>query len=156
MTEFTEFTEAEWHDGDDVGFEDGAEVDWDREADLQEVVGEKPVIEADGLEAQEEAELDSVIQGFRDRAGKEAQRNAEVTLADAYVCVCFATREQREAFMAAKGWLRVGRRYVDGRRIAALEGIDLPPDPEWPQTKRDRTWDDLAMSVEENRALPLE
>jgi hypothetical protein len=139
-----------------VGVEaDGDDIDWSREEALREVVGEQVEVSADSMEANDEAVLGSVIAGFRARAGREAERQAEVTMADCYVCVCFATRAQREAFLQATRWIILGRRYIDGREVASRMGIDLPPDPEWPQTKRsDATWDDWAMTVQENRALP--
>lgn len=152
--QFTEFTEAEWSDASE-DFQADAEIDWDHEANLREVIGEPTgPVEADNLEDADEQVLDEVIQGFRDRSGKEAERLAEVTLADCYIVLCFATRAQREAYLQATGWSTIGRRYIDGRRVAAKEGIDLPPDPEWPQSKRDHTWDSFAMTVEENEALP--
>ncbi len=145
----------EWADAAADLHDDGSEIDWDREEQLREVIGEQPDLpDTDNLEDADAALLDSVVAGFRARAGKEAGRQAEVTLADCYVVLCFATQAQREAYLRGKGWTTIGRRYIDGRVVAAREGIDLPPDPEWPQTRRDHTWDSLAMTVEENRALP--
>lgn len=154
--QFTEFTEAEWDSAEADYTDTGEELDWDRESSLREVVGEFADNPTGTYEQRDEEVLDGVIQGFRDRAGREAERHAEVTLADTYVVMCFATRDQRDAYLRAKGWMTLGRRYIDARAVAAREGIDLPPDPEWPQNRRDRSWDSFAMTVEENRALPDE
>jgi hypothetical protein len=38
--------------------------------------------------------------------------------------LCFQSREQKEAFLCAKGWC--GDKYLDGLTVARQEGIALP------------------------------
>ena len=90
-------------------------------------------------------ELDAIQQGFRDRRDREAERAELVTMTDYYFCVCFATRQQRQAFLDGVGWdIAAGDRYLDGRALAKRDGVELPPDPVFPAIRRDSTWDDLA------------
>jgi hypothetical protein len=105
------------------------------------------------LEADAAAELDAVSQGFRDRKAREAERMELATNSDYWLCVCFATQAQRDAFLAASNWRDLGMRYLDGREIARRQGIELPPDPVWPNARRDTSWDDYAMTVEDNRSI---
>ncbi|GAB3952510.1 hypothetical protein GCM10029976_090840 [Kribbella albertanoniae] len=105
------------------------------------------------LEADAAAELDAVQQGFRDRKEREAERMELATNSDYWLCVCFATQAQRDAFLAATNWRDLGTRYLDGREIARRQGIELPPDPVWPNARRDTTWDSYAMTVEENQSI---
>jgi hypothetical protein len=105
------------------------------------------------LEADAAAELDAVAQGFRDRKDREAERMELATNSDYWLCLCFATQAQRDAFLAATNWRDLGVRYLDGREIARRQGIELPPDPVWPNARRDTTWDAYAMTVEENRSI---
>ncbi|MEV8373000.1 hypothetical protein AB0P21_09700 [Kribbella sp. NPDC056861] len=104
------------------------------------------------LEADAAAELDAVAQGFRDRKDREAERMELATNSDYWLCVCFATQAQRDAFLAAINWRDLGTRYLDGREIARRQGIELPADPVWPNARRDTSWDAYAMSVEDNRS----
>lgn len=99
------------------------------------------------------AELDAVAQGFRDRKDREAERFELATNSDYWLCLCFSTMAQRDAFLAAAGWRDLGHRYLDGREIARRAQWPLPPDPEWPSAKRDTSWDQYAMTVEENRSI---
>lgn len=122
-------------------------------ADLATAVP-KPLEDLDytgSLERDAAAELDAVAQGFRDRKAKEAERMELATNSDYWFCVCFATLAQRDAFLAATGWRDLGLRYLDGRDVARRMGHDLPPDPVWPNAHRERSWDQYAMTVEENR-----
>jgi hypothetical protein len=100
-----------------------------------------------------EEELDAVAQGFRDRKDREAERYELATNSDYWLCLCFATQAQRDAFLAETGWRDLGYRYLDGRALANRMGVDLPPDPDWPNSKRDTSWDGFAMTVEDNRAV---
>jgi hypothetical protein len=102
------------------------------------------------------AELDAIAAGFRERKDKEAERFELAVNTDYWMCLCFATQAQRNAFVDAAGWRDLGTRYLDGREVARRLGYDLPPDPEWPNSKRDTTWDKYAMTVEENRSIPTE
>jgi len=105
------------------------------------------------LQTDAKAELDAVSQGFRDRKAKEAERMELATNSDYWFCVCFATMDQRDAFLAATGWREHGTRFLDGRDIARRMDIDLPADPVWPNAKRDGSWDEFAMTVEDNRSI---
>lgn len=143
------------YDPDDVlGFgEDGA-----AQASHGDLDGAVPHV-LDGLEPtgnlqhDAAAELDAVAQGFRDRKAREAERYELATNSDYWFCICFATMAQRDAFLAATDWREHGTRYLDGRDIARRMGIDLPPDPDWPNGKRDGSWDEFAMTVEDNRNI---
>lgn len=107
------------------------------------------------LEDDAREELDAVAQGFRDRKNREAERMELATNSDYWFAVCFATQAQRDAFIEADGLQDLGYRYLDGRDIARRRGITLPPDPVWPNQKVDHSWDDYAMTIEDNRNIDL-
>lgn len=44
-----------------------------------------------------------------------------------WACLWFDTREQKEAFLNAMGWMQFGNKYLDGQEIAKEMGIRLPP-----------------------------
>jgi hypothetical protein len=145
-----------WSDasGDLWSADDATDVlDQDTEQAIREEIGEPIEPVGDSLEEADADLLDKTIAGFRARAGKEASRLETVTMADCYFCVCFATREQMDAFVDQAGWRMLFSRYIDGREVAKRMGLELPPDPEWPASKRDATWDQFAMTVAENRSL---
>lgn len=88
------------------------------------------------------ADLDEVQSGFRKRAADESNRFALATDTEYWACLCFQTREQKEAFLAALDILKFGDRYLDGQEVAKQLGVALPkadvpyktsakPDPAW-------------------------
>jgi hypothetical protein len=102
-----------------------------------------------------EEELDAVAKGFRDRRDREAERYELATNSDYWMCLCFSTQAQRTAFLTGTGWRDLGIRFLDGRALAKRLGIDLPADPEWPNSRRDSSWDNYAMTAEDNHAIDL-
>lgn len=88
------------------------------------------------------ADLDAVQEGFRKRAKDEGKRFALATDTEYWACLCFQTREQKEAFLAALDLLKFGDKYLDGQEVAKQLGVALPeaavpyktsakPDPAW-------------------------
>jgi hypothetical protein len=63
------------------------------------------------------------------RDAVERRRVEDVTDSEYWVAVCFDSRTQKEEFLRAVGLLRDGDKYIDGRKLAALFGIGLTPDP---------------------------
>jgi hypothetical protein len=82
----------------------------------------------DDIEEAVEVELNAVQQGFRDRQKAEAERFLDATDSGFYTCVVFSNRAQNDAFLRAIGKLGEGDLFIDGRDLAALMKIDLPPD----------------------------
>lgn len=74
------------------------------------------------------AELSALLQGFKNRAKDEALRAREATDTLHWFAVSFQTREQMTAFLKAAGWSNLlDDQYIDGLKVAKLEGIELPP-----------------------------
>lgn len=149
----------DWVDAayDLVGYDSAEGFDWTAEQDLDEIIGEPPPRStADTLDQRETDRYDAVIEGFREREKLEVERAAEATFSDHYVVLVFATKNQKDVYVRTKGWhlLGHGERFIDGRAVARTEKIDIPPDPVWKPVRREGTWDHMAMTVEENRALP--
>lgn len=78
------------------------------------------------LAADSAAELDAVAQGFRDRTKWEDDRFRLATDSEYWFAVCFTSREDKDAFLAAARLLPVGDKYLDGSAVAAILGIDMP------------------------------
>lgn len=79
------------------------------------------------IEEAAEAEITALQQGFRDRAAQEAARYADATDTGFYSVVVFDNRAQCEAWLVGIGKLGKGDLYLDGRDLAALMNIPLPP-----------------------------
>lgn len=73
------------------------------------------------------AEYSALLEGFKSRARGEEERKRLVTDSEYWVAICFETREQKEAFLAALDLLRHGDKYMDGYRVAEKFGVALPP-----------------------------
>lgn len=72
------------------------------------------------------ATLNAVERGFRARARDEEKRFREATDSEYWFAVCFQTREQKEAFLAAIKLLAYGDKYIDGQVLAEALGVALP------------------------------
>lgn len=64
---------------------------------------------------------------FKEQAKKEDQRFLDDNDSEFWFAVCFQSREQKEAFLAALGWAEFGDKYLSGRKCAKKQGVDLPP-----------------------------
>jgi hypothetical protein len=72
------------------------------------------------------AELTAVHNSFKERAQAEAKRFKKATESGHWVCLCFQTQEQADAF--ARAVAGKPDRFPDGVKIAKKLGIALPAD----------------------------
>lgn len=68
-------------------------------------------------------ELTALEQAYRERAANEANRFYAATDSEYWACVCFRSREEREAFMRAIGE-DPDTKYITGDRLKDLTGIE--------------------------------
>lgn len=71
------------------------------------------------------------------------ERERQKSWADAcdteyWVCLCFASREEKEVFLDSTGLANIGDKYLDGADVAKLWEIPLPPRPRKPLVARKR------------------
>lgn len=73
-------------------------------------------------------QLSDLQKGFADRAKKERERYKRAADSGYWFAVYFETREQKEAFLAAKNLRKkvYGDLYIDGRKWARQDNIELP------------------------------
>jgi hypothetical protein len=85
----------------------------------------------DNTEHDMKAELDTLQSAFQQRAKEEAERFLTTTDSAYWTCLCFDSREQKEAFLKALAWDQVsnGDDILDGVALAKQLGIALPPTP---------------------------
>lgn len=104
-----------------------------------------PIEETGNPETDCAAELDAVQDAFRARAKDEGERFRLATDSEYWAAICFQTREQKEAFLAALGVLVHGDKYLDGQVVADKLGIALPKAnvPYNTSAKRDKSWDEF-------------
>ena len=72
------------------------------------------------------ADLSELQAGFRKRAKDEGRRFEQATDTEYWACLCFQTREQKEAFLKALNLLAIGDKYLDGQEVARVLGVELP------------------------------
>jgi len=101
-------------------------------------------LQAEDIEAVAEAEITSVLAGFKDRARKEEARFIDAVDTEHWVCLCFQTREQKEEWLRKTGLAELGDKYLDGMRVADEMGITLTsPVPPMPKLRIDKRFEDL-------------
>jgi len=77
------------------------------------------------VETDAAAELDALAQGFRQRRDQEEKRFRNATDSEYWFAVCFRTRADKDAFLAAVGAVaRLGDKYIDGYALAKQLGLD--------------------------------
>ena len=102
--------------------------------------GLKKVATGSKVEAKK-AELNALQQGFADRAKQEKKRFEDATDSEFWFCMCFNTREQKEAFLEQIGWDTNGAdKYVDGVDVARQVGLKLPASPIRREPRIDKTF----------------
>lgn len=100
------------------------------------------------IEADSAAEMSAVKAGFIARTQQESRRRERATDSEYWVCMCFQSREQVEEFLRRTGWGLPTDKYIDGQRVAASLGVEIPA--ENPLTERVRIsqdWADLSMPI---------
>ena len=87
-------------------------------------------------------ELDEVKKGFRERAKDEGNRFTLATDTEYWACICFQTREQKDAFLKALQLFELGDKYLDGQEVAEVLGVKLPKAdvPYNTSSKIDKSW----------------
>lgn len=103
---------------------------------------------AGDIEIDSAAEMTAIKTGFVQRALNEDKRRQKATDSEYWVCLCFQSREQVEAFIETTGWGRRTDKYIDGQRVAAKLGVKLPHED--PPSRRIRISDDWS-----NLSLPI-
>ena len=98
-------------------------------------------------ETNSQEEASALLDGFRERANREAERFTLATDSEFWFAIGFQSREQKEVFLAAMQWLGYGDKYLNGCHIAEDSGIKLPQVKLADPTKKpvDRKLDALAM-----------
>jgi len=71
---------------------------------------------------------DANAAGYRERAKSEADRFKLATDSEYWFAVCFRTREEKDAFLAASGLDRLGDKYLDGQAAATILGVGTGQD----------------------------
>lgn len=78
------------------------------------------------LEGQCLDEFAAMKQMMKDSDKAYRERRELVTDTEYWFAVCFETREQKEMFLQAMGWILLGDKYLDGTQLARLQNIPLP------------------------------
>lgn len=86
-------------------------------------------------EADTVAEASALLTAFKARSNERDAHYKTAMDSEFWFAVCFATREQKDAFLQAKAWVLAGDKYLDGAVVAELMGVELPPKPSWMKKK---------------------
>ncbi|OFW58430.1 MAG: hypothetical protein A2Y75_01595 [Candidatus Solincola sediminis] len=62
---------------------------------------------------------------FAERAKEEQRRFTQATDSEYWCCICFTTREEKEEFLKKTGLFEHGDKYLDGRVVAGVLGVEL-------------------------------
>jgi hypothetical protein len=77
-------------------------------------------------EVQDDAqEVKSAFIKGLDERNKKFQQDTDMEF---FIAIAFQNREQKEAFLKAKGWDKLGDKYFAGIDIAPIEGVKLAVD----------------------------
>lgn len=80
------------------------------------------------LEGDVLVEAQAIREAFQQKYRGELDRFRVLDDPEYWFLVCFQTREQKEAFLAAVGWEKFGgKRYLNGLDLARHLGVDIQP-----------------------------
>ena len=82
-----------------------------------------------------EKKVAEIRTSFMARTQAEAKRVELVTDTEFWCCLCFETRDQKDAFLKAANLFDIGDKYLDGRQVAKRLGIDPGAKVQWPKTR---------------------
>jgi hypothetical protein len=74
-------------------------------------------------------EMDTFRAEFSKLAKSEVDGAILANDSEFWCALVFQTREQKEAFLKAMGWIKNGDKYIDGQWAAKKQGITLPEAP---------------------------
>lgn len=102
---------------------------------------------AGNFEEDSKAEFSAIRSSFAERAREENKRRELATDSEYWICLCFQTREQKEAFLAGLKLSTDADKYIDGRLLAVKLGIDLPANPIFSEPRVDHSWDEFSLKL---------
>ncbi len=104
-------------------------------------VGDAPAAPEENTAAEQRADMTALQKGFNARRQQEQERFYEAVDSEFWCCLCFQTREQKDAFLRALKLLHLGDKYLDGVKVAEVLGVAgaLPPGPDWNRRQRKNT-----------------
>jgi hypothetical protein len=98
-----------------------------KKAGFMQQAGDDPLADVPvtgNVETDAAAELDALAKGFRERRDQEEKRFRDATDSEYWFAVCFRSRADKDAFLAAVGAVqRLGDKYIDGYALAKQLGI---------------------------------
>ena len=129
------------------------QTDEERELNAMLAILEKERAELEGLiktaQGDQANKLTELQKAFRARAKAERERFLQATDSEYWFCVCFQTRAQKDFFLKALSWDKLGDKYLDGIKLAeGIGGIDLPPaDLRFILAKEDRRLSEISQPL---------
>lgn len=78
-------------------------------------------------EVDSKRELNAFEQAAKAALQREKDARADMFDTEYFACICFQSRDQKEAFLSALGLLEHGDKYLDGYEVAEKVGVVLPP-----------------------------
>lgn len=103
------------------------------------------VEETGDLEADTEAEFSAILDGYAKRQKQDQDRFRLAVDTEFWFAVCFQSREQKDRFLAAMGWIINGDKYIDGTWLCEQYGIQIEPVRlANKKTRKDKKWQALA------------
>lgn len=87
--------------------------------------------------------ISEVENSFIKRAKTEKERFDLATDSEYWVCLCFQSREQVEAFIEKSGWGEKTDKYIDGQEVASRLNISLPQCPEFGKIRINKSFSEI-------------
>jgi len=81
----------------------------------------------DDVEADATAEVSEVLRTIIEE--RRARRDQYRLMVDTeyWVCLCFQSRQQKDEFLEAVGWVDLGDKYLNGLEVAGRMGVTIEP-----------------------------
>ena len=91
--------------------------------------------------AQKKEEMSELLKKFKAQKAEERKTFYENVDSEYWICVCFQSREQKEAFLEKAGLMQYGDKYLDGMDVAQHMGINIKDlTPKTRKTRQSKDW----------------
>lgn len=78
------------------------------------------------VEEETNVEVSETLKAFREATAGESKIFEDTTDSEYWICICFQSRNQKEAFLKAVEWFEHGDKYLDGKWVAKKMGVEIP------------------------------
>jgi hypothetical protein len=109
----------------------------------------KEVLKKGGAQAGKQ--ISEVLKKFKTRKADEKKLYWDNVDSEYWIAVCFQSREQKDRFLEAMEWDRIGDKYLDGIEVMRAMKIPVGEVPAVRKVQKHKTWEEFVKTDKTNK-----